>query len=420
MLWLSAYVCLLLTAYYVLKPVREALILAEPNGAELKSYASLGQVLMLSLIVPGYSWLVNRLPRGKLIRTVSFVFIACLLGFYALVRAHAPNVGLAFFLWVGVFNLMVIAQFWAFASDLYTREQGERLFAILTLGASLGAILGSQVTGMLVGSLGVPQMLLVGAAVLLVSLGVSQKAEQAAVRAAPSETDSPASERVDAPPERSPALHGGFQLVFESRYLLLLGLLMLVSNVVNTTGEFLLGSYVKARALEVTSGEGVKTFVGAFYADFFLITNIASTCIQLFVTPRLLRYVGVRGALLVLPSFALFGYVGLVALPTLAAARWAKTAENSLDYSLNNTVRNALFLPLSREQKYKAKQVVDTVFVRAGDVMSAALVFVGLNWLHWTLPMFALGNLAFVAVWLLLAVRLGKAYEAFGAARTPQ
>src|SRR5919107_3514153 len=142
---LAFNVFLLFCAYYVIKPIREALILSG-GGAEVKSYAAAGQALLLLVLVPAYGALADRLPRRGLLNTVTAFFVLCLIGFYILTRANAP-VGVIFFLWVGIFNLMIVAQFWSFANDIYTKEQGERLFAIVAVGASLGGVLGAGAAG---------------------------------------------------------------------------------------------------------------------------------------------------------------------------------------------------------------------------------------------------------------------------------
>jgi len=135
---LALNVFLILMAYYVLKPVREALILGG-GSPELKSYMSAVQVGVLAVLVPGYGRLVAKLPRMRLINVVTALFAACLLGFYAAAQAGV-SIGIVFFLWIGIFNLMIVAQFWSFANDVYTKDQGERLFAIVGFGASLGAV----------------------------------------------------------------------------------------------------------------------------------------------------------------------------------------------------------------------------------------------------------------------------------------
>lgn len=420
---LSLEVCVLLCAYYVLKPVREALILESASGAELKSYAAVGQIALLSLIVPGYSALVSRFERGKLIRVVTLVFVACLVGFYVLARIKMPGLGLAFFLWVGVFNLMVVAQFWAFASDLYSREQGERLFPIVAFGASIGAVAGSQLTSALVDPLGVPAMMLVSAALLLLALFLGGLADRAVCGAPAREhrqpSGPPSTEQQPASGEsKQTASHGGFRMVAKNRYLLLLGALMLLLNFASSTGEFILSSLVKEHAEKVAPAD-VTTFIGEFYSDLYFWVNLVGVLIQLFVTPRLMHRFGVRVALLVLPAFALLFNVAIAIVPILLVVRLTKVTQSALDYSLNNTVRNALFLPLRSEEKYKSKQVVDTISVRAGDVLAAGLVFLGSGLLDLSISIFALVNVVVVAIWLLIAVRLGIAYEKRATAPNP-
>ena len=156
---------LLLASYYLLKTIREPLILTVPGGAEVKSYSSAAIAAILILLVPLYSALASRVSRVKLINGVTLFFILCLVAFFLLNRSGVP-VGVAFFIWVGIFNLMVIAQLWAFANDVYTVEQGKRLFAIVGVGASLGAIAGSFFTGQLVDQLGPYPFMLAAAALL--------------------------------------------------------------------------------------------------------------------------------------------------------------------------------------------------------------------------------------------------------------
>ncbi len=414
-LLLALNIFLIFTAYYIIKPVREALILAVPAGAELKSYAAAGQAVLLLLVaIPLYSALAGRVPRRRLINVVMLFFVANLVLFFLAIKVFGQSgwqLGLGFFLWVGVFNLMVPSLFWGFANDVYTPEQGKRLFAIVAFGASLGAILGSALTDALIVPLGQDQLLLVSAGLLSISLLITNFVESRSGTARDPHTASP-------PADQKPlARHNAFAMVLGNRYLLLIGVLLLLLNWVNTTGEFLLGKTVSANFVAQAAQQGIEPElreawvgqrIGAFYGNFFFWVNVAGVLIQLFAVSRILKYLGVRVALMILPVIAMGGYALLAFFPVLSVVRWAKTAENATDYSLNNTVRQALFLPTTREEKYVAKQVIDTFFVRAGDVLSALLVFVGLNLLGLSTQGFALVNLGLVAVWLLVAFRIGQ------------
>lgn len=410
-------VFLLLTAYYVLKVVREPLILAA-GGAELKSYTSAGQAVLLLFLIPVYGAIANRVNRIRLITIVTLFFIVTLLLFYVLAIAGSPGLGAAFFVWVGIFNLMIIAQFWSFANDVYTPEQGRRLFAILGFGQTLGATLGGVISGALIAPIGVYQLMPVAAALLVAYLVliriVNRRTQRAASGAATAAAAEPMLDR-----------RGGFALVARDRYLLLIGLFLLVLNFVNTNGEYILGSVVSGEAARLVAAgatdglpadDFVKRFIGTFYADYFTWVNALTAFIQIFLVARILRRFGVRVALYVLPVVALGAYGIIAFVPLLALIRVAKIGENSLDYSLNNTTRHALFLPTSREAKYKAKAAIDTIFVRAGDLLSAGLVFAG-SLLALQLRDFAIVNMALILVWLVIITGIGRRYRVLEALR---
>jgi AAA family ATP:ADP antiporter len=411
----------LLTAYLVIKTVREPLILSG-GGAEVKSYAAAGQALLLLLVVPWYGSFASKVNRIKLINWVTLFFISHLFAFYILAQLQVP-LGVAFFLWVGIFNLLVIAQFWAFANDLYTREQGERLFAIVAFGGALGAILGPMVAGWLFAPLGAYQLMLVAAALLAISIFITNAVNSREIRRRQTNP-------IEADTEAPLGKKGGFALVLGHRYLMLIALLMVVLNLVNTTGEFVLGKTVAEEAKravvteeqqsaavgdksKLTSAQKEKivhAFIGKFYADFFFWVSLVGAILQLFLVSRILKYVGVSAALFFLPVIALAAYSLIAFVPILGYIRLAKILENSTDYSLQNTARQTLFLPTSREAKYKAKAAVDTFFVRMGDVLSAIVVFIGTYWLLNTRS-FATINVALVAVWLVLVAVIGRHYK---------
>jgi len=405
---------LLLAAYYSIRPLRAALLLpAELHlpggrtipGPQLTSYAGAVFSILFLVIVPLYGKVAGKISRIRLINSVTVFFVATLLGFFFVARSnlYPTAVGVAFFLWMGVFNLMIIAQFWSFANDLYTPEQGKRLFAIVGFGGSVGASVGALITRGLIARLGSLPMMLVGAGTLLVGLlltNVIHKRDRQA---------RPAKERA-ANAEQPLSGAGGFKLVLRQHYLLLIGLLTLTVNFVNTNGNYMLNDAVArmARATASTAGGPAQgDIIGAFMATVDFWQNILSMAIQFFLVSRIFKYLGIGGALLVLPALALGSYGLFAAVPVLSLIRLIKITENATDYSLQNTVRRALFLPTSREAKYKALQAVETFFWRSGDMLSAiAVAFV--QWLSISIRGFAVVNLVVVAIWILLAVRLGR------------
>ena len=405
-LLLAANVFCLLGSYYLLKTVREALILSE-GGAEVKSYAAGAQAMILLVVVPAYGAFASRVNRMRLINGVMLFFASHLVVFHQF-AAHGVSIGVPFFLWVGIFNLMVVAQFWAFANDLYTRERGERLFPLVGIGASLGAWVGARLASSLMAAHAGPHRLLLTAALGLMVCIVLTHCANHRER---SRTGSVATSRIDGPlgPE------GGFRLILTNRYLRLIALMVVLLNVVNTIGEYLLGHLVVAqasRALANGTAAGLtkSQLIGVFYGDFFGWVNLVSLIIQLFIVSRVFKRVGVRGALFVLPLVAFVSYGGLALWPVLAAVRIGKIFENSTEYSLQNTARHALFLPTSREAKYKAKQAIDAFFWRAGDVLQAIVVFIGIR-LAFGVSEFAMLNQVLVVIWLMVIVGIYRAHK---------
>ena len=409
-LLLATNVFILLTCYYTLKVVREPLILLG-GGAELKAYASAGQTLLLLAVVPAFGALASRFRRVQLLTVVNVFFMLCLFAFYALAQARAP-IGLAFYLWLGIFSVLVVSNFWSFANDLYTQEQGKRLFAIVGLGGSAGAILGALIPQRLHHWVGTYQLMLVAAAGLGLSTVIYRTIDRR--------------ERIDRDPTRLVALikaeaihpvgrEGGFGLVLRDRYLRLVALTVLVATVINTTGEYVVGKLVTEASLaQVDRG----AFIESFYSGYYAAVNIISAVIQGLVVSRVLGKLGVRKALFIMPVIVIGGWLAFAAFATLGTIRITKTSENSVDYSLHNTLRQALYLPTSRESKYKAKAAIDTFFFRMGDVIAGlGIVFLLVHVLGLGVQAFAVMNLGLAAVWLWLVARTGRLHDERAAQR---
>ena len=406
-------VFLILVCYYILKTVREPLILATDvpevlqglgihDTAEVKTYASAGQALLLMGFVPAYGWFASRVNRSKLVLGVTLFFVANIVAFALGVSANADHIGVYFYIWVGIFSLSIIAQFWSYANDTYSKEAGNRLFPIIAIGSTLGSPIGAWLAArMFEAHLAPPNMLYLAAALLLATavlfLLVDRSANAGAVR------------QQLAAPEATMRGRNGFALVFASPYIRLIALLLVLLNVVNTTGEFILSHMVTVRAQALVAANAAfdkSDYIGAFYGDYFFWVNVAAFLIQAFVASRLVKRFGLAGVLFALPLIALGSY-GIIALgATLSVVRWAKTAENSADYSVMNTAKQLMWLPTSREEKYKAKQAVDVFFYRIGDLVAAGVVFVGTSWLAMGSRAFAIANLAFVILWLWLAAHI--------------
>jgi ATP:ADP antiporter, AAA family len=395
-------VFLLLMAYYILKTAREPLVLLA-GGAELKSYAAAAQAVTLVAYVPLYGWVAQKLPRQRFLAAVILFFVGCIQLFYLGHRAGMPYLGFIFFVWVGIFSLTTIAQFWSYANELYTRPEGERLFPLIAIGSTAGAPLGAAAAARMFGHGRSPFLMMeVAAAVLLVHLGL-YRVIAARMAARPGR---PAAEPIKA--------GNGFALVLRSPYLRLVALLLVILNIVNTVGEFILGQAVVAHAdaqQALDASFNKEAYIGAFYGHYFLLTNLAAIALQAFVVSRLVRRFGLRGALYALPLVAVCAYGTAAAGAALGLLLYVKVAENGTDYSVMNTAKQMIWLPTSREEKYKAKQAIDTFFVRAGDMLAAGVVFLGTHIVQRGVPGFARLNMLFVLVALGVAVLLVREYR---------
>lgn len=413
-LLMLANIFLILVCYYIIKTVREPLILnSEVPGimksfgirgpAEIKSYASAGQALILMAFVPAYSWFASRVGRIKLIYGVTLFFVANIVGFSVAVASGVSFIGVLFYIWVGFFSLSVIAQFWSYANDIYSKDSGSRIFPIIAVGMTAGSPVGAWIAGSMFSAHVAPdKMLYLAAGILLVSLAIYTVVNRSAGMG-----DTKASKGTSEKPLRG---RSGFTLVFTNRYITLIAVLLILLNLVNTTGEYILSRLVVTQAdaaLATDPGFDKTAFVGGFYGDFFLWVNIIAVVFQVFVVSRLVKHLGLAGVLFALPLTSLFAY-GIVAIgvTSLGVVRWVKTAENATDYSVMNTAKQLLWLPTTREQKYKAKQAVDSFFVRLGDLVSALVVFIGTTWLALEARGFAVLNVGMVLVWFFVAILL--------------
>ena len=412
---LAVNVFVLLSAYYTIRPLRSALLLPVQiplpggrvmAGPEIQAYTGAILAALFLVIVPLYSAFASRVDRIRLINRVTMFFVVTLIGFYFLARFQvSPTlVAVTFFLWMGVFNLMIIAQFWSFANDLYTPEQGKRLFAIVGFGGSVGAIGGALIASSLIARLGLLPMMLLASAELLLALGLTNVINKRELRRPKAV--------VDKNQEKPLSGGDGFSLVLGNRYLLLIGVLTLAVQLVNTNGNYILNETLTRMARETiaagTGGLSEGQIIGGYMAGVDFWQNVLSMVIQFFLVSRIFKYMGIGGALFVMPTISLISYGVFAFAPVLAFIRLTKIAENATDYSLQNTVRRALFLPTSREAKYKALQAVETFFWRAGDMLSGVLTFILIQWLAMSVRGFALVNIAIVVVWLILAASLSR------------
>lgn len=427
---LMSTVFFLLASLYMLKVAREAQVLADRGiwglqGPELKALArGLQAMLLAAVIIPAYSWISARVSRRGLMIGMTLFYVMNIEVIYLLSVAGTPNIGFWFYVWVGIFNVSIIAQFWSYANDAYDEEASRRIFPLIMMGASLGGVSGvladRWIDAIPFFSANPFRAFHVTAGLLLVGLAFFIVADRFVERA-------DAAVRKDRPPLQ---LGNGLVRVFESPYLRLIGLLLLLLNLVNSTGEYILDHYIVDYAEGVASGLHAQdtelwsqvrnATIGQAFNTFYLAVNVLTLLLQMFVASRLIRSAGAIGTLLVLPIVALGAYGLAFFGGGYLAFRALKIVENSVDYSINNTVQQLLWGPTSREEKYQAKQAVDTIFYRLGDLVHSAVIWGGTAFFALAPRDFALINILLCVLWVGLVLALGREYRRVRAKRAAQ
>ncbi len=419
-LGLLTAVFLILTAYYLIKPAREGwLAVSVVSGLsklEVKAYSSFVQAIVLVAAVAGYSRVSGRWPRRTLVTRVSLFFAWNLPLFWllqpGLLADTVPYAGLAFYLWVGVFNVFIVATFWSFAADFYSAERGRRILPLVAIGATAGAAFGSAITGLLTGPgwVGTYDLLLLA----MLPLGVSVVLARGADRQGETVQD--------AAPPPGPAAEGAdsgpWELIARHRYLMTTALLTVALGWVASNGDNILFGMVQEiieteaheQALEAPAAleRYTRERTTAFYADFFLWVNLVALLVQAFVASRLLRYGGFGTLILFLPVLSAIAYSSMAIFPTLAVVKLFKVAENSSNYSINNTARHVLWLPTTAEMKYKAKAAIDTTCIRIGDGLAALTVLASTRVLATSMLGLLWFNAVLALVWTGLALALAR------------
>jgi AAA family ATP:ADP antiporter len=396
------YAFVLLVSYYIVRTLREPLLLVDASP-EMKTYASAIAALALLLLVPLYGAAFRRADRNQLVRWVTGFFIATLAALYVAARSGV-DIGFAYYVWAGIFGVTIVAQFWAHAADCFDVQTGRRLFPAIMMGATLGGIVGPTVFRALQDTLDAPQLMLVALVLLALTIPLVHWTRS-------SVPDNRRSRAADASEPSNDSPLGGFSVIARDRYLLLVALLIVLLNCVSTMGDYLLTGFVVSNAEQQVASDASLDkgqLIGEFYASFYLAVNVLTVVIQMFLVGRLFRWIGVNGALLLLPIVALIGYGVVAFVPIFALLRVVRICEYSGNYSVLNTARQALFLPLSTKGKFEGKIATDTFFWRFGDLIPAVIVFIGVSWLDFGAQEFAVVNMALSAAWLAVALLLAR------------
>jgi AAA family ATP:ADP antiporter len=404
---LSLQAFTLMFAYYLIRPVREALILTE-GTAELRSYAVGVQALLLILLIPLYSLLVRRVASGRVFRYVIAFFALNLVVFF--LAGHAGwRFSFVFFVWASIFAVMAVAQFWAFATDLFDVSRGTRLFGVIAVGVAGGAWAGASAAAAGFEAIGPYGLMLASAGMLCIAIYLSERARRSVPAA--SRGTQPEAAAVSRPSnDVAGRWLGGIAVIGRSRYLVGIAALVVLLNWITSTGDFVLSSWLVEIAHEQAPGNE-SAFIGKFMGRYCSTITMVGFLIQLLLVSRIINAAGLARALMITPVAFLAGYFVIGVLPVFALLQSALIVQKSLDYSLLNTTRSALLLPTSREEKYQAKTAIDTLFYRLGDLLSTFGVFVGLRIVDDARLQFVWLIVLLSATMILVAWLIGREYS---------
>ena len=400
LLWASLFYFCVLCAYYVIRPIRDDMGVA--GGVDNLPWLFTGTLLGMAMANPPYAALVSKLPRLKFITYTYRFFEANLLLFFALLlltsAAQQIWVGRVFFIWTSVFNLFVVSVFWAFIVDVFSREQGTRLFGFIAAGATVGAMSGSAITATLVSVLGSTPLLLVSVVLLEVAVFAMGRLSGIAT-ALKTKTGG-------TPDEASPiggSMMAGLSRAVSSPYLLNVSVYMLLFTITATVLYFQQAD-IAARSF---TDRAART---AFFARIDLVVNALTLVTQVFLTSRILKALGVALTLSILPLLSVIGFAWLGTTPTIAAIVVLQVARRAGNFAIARPTREVLFTVLPREDKYKAKSFIDTVVYRLGDQVGA-WSYAALGWFGLSLAGIAWIAVPVSALWLMNAFWLGKRQE---------
>ncbi len=422
---LISNIFLILAAYYLIKPVREGWLAVTDIGGltklEIKAYSAFAQSILLIAILPLYARLAAKWNRRDLIVRVGGAFAVVLVGFWLtqpnLLLANVPLTGILFYLFVGIFSVILVAQFWAFSTDIYGPERGARLFPIIAIGAALGSTLGSWLGEKLVKlpSLEAFDLILIALLPLSVALALAAWTDRRGTYGDPSAWTK---ERWNEP--AAPSSEGPYNLILKHRYLTLTAVMIMVFTWVVTSGDNILFSIVQESIVEDLAGlrddpaafnRAVNEATTAFYGDFYFWINLVTLLLQSFVVSRILSAGGMQALLYTTPFISLAAYASMAFVPMLGLIKILKVVENSSSYSIHNTARHMLWLPTTKEMLYQAKPTVDTLFVRLGDGMAALTILIGTRIFHLTNTGFVIINILLVLVWISISTYLHREHE---------
>lgn len=398
------YVFSLMCGYYILRPIRDSLA-SEFSDAELSTLYTATFFMML-IVVPAYGYACTKIKLSRLLPWVYGFFSLNILAFFLFVQIVPDSqwLGRVFYVWASVFNLFVISVFWSFMADMYTKEQARRIFGFIAAGASGGAIAGPAITVYLADQVGSFNLLpisavLIAVPIIFIRMLIKIRANDPAAHA------NRAIQNLEQPMGGNP--FAGFALFFKSPYLLGIGLFIIIYTFMNTV------VYFQLKNMMIDVDPDTRTQI---WAGIDLAVNILAAATQLFATSRLATRFGLVTSLAIIPVLMIGGFMVLALVPLLSVVIGLQIARRAGNYAITRPCREMLFTIVDPESKYKAKNVIDTVVYRGGDMTSAWMITGLSQGLGYGFAGIAAVAAAAAALWSLVAVSLGRSYDRRNAA----
>jgi AAA family ATP:ADP antiporter len=403
LIWSFLYFFFLLSTYYMLLPIRDAFGIR--GGAQDLPWLFLGTFIVALLTAPLQAAIAAKMPRQRFVPASYLFLVANMLIFWFLLKSNvAPGVvSKAFFIWITVFSVFTVSIFWTFQSDLYSSEQGKRLFGFVAAGGSLGNIVGPQVNKLLVGPLGIANLLLVASVLLVIAIFCANRLEAAAAQLQAADPDFKAA---SAGREKKPlggSVLDGFGLMFKSSYLGGIGLWVFLLSLLGTflylTQAHIVASYTPDMKARTSIFSTIYTWVG-----------ILSLVVQVLGTGRIMKKIGTGATLAVQPVVFIVGFAGLMFTSALFAVAAFQACQRAANFGISNVARESLWPVVSREEKFKAKNIVDGAVFRGADFVNA-FIYTGLAKVLAVQPTLAAIAVVLSGGWAALSFGLGRAQE---------
>jgi len=399
--WSFSYFFTLLCSYYIIRPLRDEMGIV--GGVENLQWLFTGTFLIMLAIVPVFGWITSRYRRSQFLPAIYVFFILNLFGFYLLFQSDLAHVYIArtFFIWTSVFNLFVVSVFWSFMTDLYSDAQAKRLFGFIAAGGTAGALTGPALTTLLAIPLGPTNLLLVSAVFLgwaVLSIQRLSRWNETFLQKQNAKQSTASDNNMNKP--LGGGIMTGIRLVLQSPYLLGIAVLMVLFTTLSTFLYFQQAQIVR----DSFANSAERTTV---FAAIDLAVNSLTLLIQVFLTSRLIKLLGLAWTLALVPIILCAGFFALSFAPVLAVLVVIQVIRRAGNYAVMRPAREMLYVVLDRESKYKAKNFNDTVVYRGGDAV-AGWLYAGLRSLGLSLSQLALIAVPLAAIWAMVAYRLGK------------